>query len=184
MHLQIDGPKAVTTALSNTQLADNVFNNFSLPSGFTKSRIGETIVITGNQPFDIRHQGTDATYGPWSMTDTIPQREYLPSMTPDDYYIRVGQNIDGDQYGYWAKFDNEEGGWIESVNPSEDNDFDLATMPHFLIREANGTFTFRQGDYGGRISGDNEIVPPPDFVGNGIEARFTVTGLCLYLVKV
>ena len=161
---------AVTTALSNTQLADNVFNNFSLPSGFTKSRIGETIIITGNQPFEIRHQGTDATYGPWAMTDTIPQREYLPSAAPDDYYIRVGQNIDGDQFGYWAKFDNDEGGWIESVNPSEDNAFDLSTMPHFLIREADGTFTFREGDYVDRISGDDEIVPPPDFVGSKIEA--------------
>lgn len=161
---------AVTTALSNTQLADNVNSNLSLPSGFTKSRIGDTIVITGNAPFRIRHSGSDDTYGFWTMTDTVPQREYLPSVAPDGYYIRVGQNIAGDQFGYWAKFDDDELGWIESVNPNEQNAYDTSTMPHFLVREADGTFTFREGDYPDRIAGDDEIVPPPDFVGGQISA--------------
>jgi len=160
----------LTTAQSNTQLADHVNSNLSLPSGFTKTRIGETIVITGNQDFKIRHSGSDATYGFWTMTDTVPQREYLPSAAPDAYFIRVGQNIDGDQFGYWAEYSEDEGGWIESINPYEQNSFDTTTMPHFLVRESNGTFTFREGNYPDRISGDDEIVPPPEFIGKQISA--------------
>lgn len=159
-----------TAAKSNTQLADDVMANLSLPAGFTKTRLGETIIITGNTDFQIRHNGSDATYGFWTMTDTVPQREYLPAKAPDGYYIRVGQNIDGDQYGYWAEYSSDEGGWVESVNPYEENAYDTSTMPHFLVREANGTFTFRQGDYPDRIAGDNDIVPPPDFVGGVISA--------------
>ncbi len=160
----------LTTAQSNTQLADHVDANLSLPAGFTKSRLGETIIITGNADFRIRHSGSDATYGFWTMTDTTPQREYLPSQAPDGYFIRVGQNIDGDQFGYWAEYSADEGGWIESVNPYEENAFDVSAMPHFLIREADGSFTFREGDYPDRISGDNDIVKPPDFVGNKVSA--------------
>ncbi len=162
--------KTVTTALSNTQLAADVNANINLPSGFSKSRSAETIIITGNQDFKIRHFGSDATYGFWTMTDTVPQREYLPAKAPNNYYIRVGQNIDGDQFGYWARFKDSEGGWVESVNPYEENSYDVSTMPHFLVREADGTFTFRQGDYPDRIAGDNDIVPPPDFVGGKISA--------------
>lgn len=159
-----------TAAISNTAVSSNIYSNVSLPSGFSKSKVGDTVVITGNVDFRIRHTGTDATYGPWAMTDNIPQREYLPSAAPADYYIRVGQNIDGDQYGYWARFDDGEGGWVESVNPYEDNDFNVSTMPHWLVREADGTFTFRQGDYPGRIAGDNDTVGVPDFVDDYVQA--------------
>ena len=161
---------AVTAALSNTQLATAMQSGLSLPAGFSKQKLGETIVITGNQPFKIRHTGSDDVYGPWSMTDTVAQREYLPAVAPDDYYIHVGQNISGDQYGYWAKYDQDELGWVESVNPNEDNSFDATTMPHFLVREADNSFTFREGDYEPRIAGDNDTVLVPDFVGQKISS--------------
>jgi hypothetical protein len=158
----------ITDAQSNTQLSTHVWNNLSLPSGFSKSKLGDTIIITGNEDFEIRHFGSDPTYGPWSMTDVVAKRDYLPSQAPNGYFIRVGANIDAEDYGYWAEFRDEDGGWAESYNPYEQNAFDLTTMPHFLVRESDGSFTFKQGDYKGRIAGDNETVPPPDFVDNEI----------------
>lgn len=157
-----------TNALSNTQLADNIMANISLPSGITAYRDDTTIVLESSTPFTISQSGSDPTYGAWVMTDVVALREYLPANAPDQYYIKVGTNIDGDQYGYWAKFSADDGGWVESVDPYADNEFDLSTMPHFLVREADGTFTFQEGSYPGRIAGDNLIVPDPDFVGNEI----------------
>lgn len=164
---------SATTALSNTAITSNILNNISfsgMNGTYTTEQIGETIVITGSEAFTIEHTGTDATYGPYTMTDNVSDRQYLPASAPGDYYIRVGQNIDGEQFGYWAKFSTDNGGWIEAANPSEDNAFDTTTMPHFLVRKADGTFDFKEGDYPERIAGDPDTVADPDFVGNEITA--------------
>lgn len=158
----------VTNALSNSQLSDHVWSNISTPAGFTKSKINDTIIMECNEPFEMRVSGSDPTYGPWVMTDVVSEREYLPLDAPNGYYIKVGQNLDEELYGYWSVYDSEQGGWVESFDPEEDNDFDLTTMPHFLVRESNGTFTFKQGEYASRLTGDLETVPNPDFVGKKI----------------
>ena len=38
-------------------------------------------------------------------------------------------------------------------------------MPHLLIKQPNGSFTFEQADYGDRVAGDELSVPTPTFVG-------------------
>jgi hypothetical protein len=159
---------SLTTAYSNTELSANIYANLSLPAGFTATKMSDTIVIEGTEAFRLRHNGSDPTYGPWTMTDVVGKREYLPIEAPDDYYIAVGENIDAELYGYWAKFDVDQGGWVETFDPYEDNEFDATTMPHWLVREANGTFTFKQGEYKDRLCGDIETVPNPDFVGKEI----------------
>lgn len=160
--------QAVTTALSNSQLRNNILNNATAPAGYSLSNAGDTVVVTCDVPFEIRQSGSDPTFGPWVMGDTVAKREYLPLDAPEGYFIKVGQNIDAELYGYWARYDPDEGGWVESYDPYEENEFNPATMPHFLIREADGTFTFKQGEYKGRICGDIETVPNPDFVGKEI----------------
>ncbi len=157
-----------TAALSATQIADNVVAGLRLPTGFTAQRYDTAIYIRGTEPFEVQNLGSDATYGPWVMGDVVTNREYLPVSAPDNYPIRVGGNINDDAYGYWAKFSQADLGWIECPDPYEDNEFDHATMPHFLVREADNSFTFRQGEYLPRIAGDADTIPTPDFVDNKI----------------
>lgn len=157
-----------TNAISSTTVADNIMANLNLPSGFTATRFDLAIYFVGDEPFEIEQRGSDNTYGPWAMGDVVENREYLPNTAPEGYPIRIGGNIDGDQYGYWAKYSKDEGGWVECPDPYEDNEFDHDTMPHFLIRQADGTFEFRQGEYPARIAGDIDTVPHPDFVNNEI----------------
>ena len=157
-----------TNALSGTELSSNVYSNIVTPTGFSKSKDDDTVILTCTEEFEIKHTGSDPTYGPWSMANVVSDREYLPRTAPDGYFIKVGQNLSDELYGYWSLYDVTQGGWVESYDPTEDNDFDLSTMPHFLVREADGTFTFRQGDYAARLSGDLETVPNPDFVGKEI----------------
>jgi hypothetical protein len=161
---------AVTTALSNTALATAIIGGLSLPAGITAAQNGETIVLTGTAVFTLEHTGTDQTYGPWAMTDSVPDRKYLPLNAPADYPIRVGSNIDGELIGYWAKFDSYEGGWIEAADPHAANFFNPSTMPHVLVREADGSFTFKENEWEGRKAGDVDTVKPPDFVDNKITA--------------
>jgi len=55
--------------------------------------------------------------------------------------------------------------WEEIADPNAANSFDVATMPHVIVREADGTFTFKRGTYNSRPVGDATVTPNPDFIG-------------------
>lgn len=78
----------------------------------------------------------------------------------DDYYVTFVANA-GSGFG--------EGVWQETVEPGAVYKFDATTMPHVLVRESNGTFTFREFDWSGRVAGDSATVPEPSFVGSKIQ---------------
>ena len=170
--ISIDGlnvyTKAGGLALSATEIQDDIMTNLALPAGFTKTTMDQTVVISGDRSFDIKHTGSDASFGPWTMREVVGKREYLPLAAPEGYHIRVGANVDGEDFGYWAEFDSNEGGWTESSDPYEDNEFDSSTMPHWLIRGEDGNFTFEKGEYVARIAGDLDTIPNPDFIGSKI----------------
>jgi hypothetical protein len=78
---------------------------------------------------------------------------------------------------YYVKFESSNGGsgvgvWKEAVAPSILLGMNAATMPHILVRESNGTFTFKQATYKNRLVGDNESNPLPSFIGRTIADVF------------
>ena len=161
---------ALDPALSATEVADDIISNITLPSGFSITRNDLTLTISNASDFTIEHTGTDDTYGPITMRQSVSKRAHLPQLAPDNYYIRVGATLDGNELGYWAKFSATDGGWIESPDPTADNAFDPATMPHWLVRQADGTFIFKQGTYDSRLAGDVDTSPNPDFVGSQVQS--------------
>ena len=64
------------------------------------------------------------------------------------------------------------GGWVEVVAPGVSTTLNPATMPHALVSEADGTFTFKQLDWATRDVGDDVTNPVPSFVGNRINDVF------------
>lgn len=74
---------------------------------------------------------------------------------------------------YWVKLETDGSGpgiWREAVKPGTKLQIDGTTMPHNLVREADGTFTFRPAEWDERKCGDDEeISPDPSFVGAYIE---------------
>lgn len=159
--------KAVTTALSNTQIGDDIYNTITLPTGMTKSRVGNSIVLSSTTDFSISVVGSDFTYGPVVNKDVLPYREHLSPEAPNGFKIKLGKSLTAD--GYWAQFSTTHGGWIETADPTIANGFDLTTMPHTLTRNADGTFTFDEGTWEARAVGDDETAPKPDFVGDTIK---------------
>jgi len=78
---------------------------------------------------------------------------------------------------YSSRFDNyyvvREGGvWRETARPGEEFKLDPDTMPHTLVRNADGTFTFKQVDWSYREAGDLQSVPFPSFVGSYMQYVF------------
>ena len=78
----------------------------------------------------------------------------------DDYYVKFVANT-GSGFGH--------GVWQETVAPAIQYLFDATTMPHVLVRETDGTFTFRKFTWSGRVAGDAITAPNPSFVGSTIQ---------------
>lgn len=80
----------------------------------------------------------------------------------DDYYVE-----------YQADGTNPNGGvWKEAMKAGEHRSFYGHTMPHLLVRNADGTFTFKAADWASRAVGDLNSCPMPSFVGRRISDIF------------
>ena len=79
---------------------------------------------------------------------------------------------------YWVEFiadaNNPYGGvWKEGTKPGEAKSLLASTMPHVLVREADGTFTLKAADWEPRKVGDlTKTNPMPSFVGRKINDIF------------
>lgn len=70
----------------------------------------------------------------------------------DDYYVSLITDLTGQQV------------WKETVKPGVEIELDASTMPHQLVSNASGTFTFQQTSYKERMIGDDTTNPFPSFV--------------------
>jgi len=59
------------------------------------------------------------------------------------------------------------GVWEETVGPGLQHRIDPLTMPHQLVRQANGSFSFDPIDWENRLVGDNLTNPIPSFIDQG-----------------
>ena len=82
----------------------------------------------------------------------------------DNYYVRF-EPLDG-------KDDFGPGVWKETVAPGIPHKLDAATLPHALIRQADGTFSFGPLEWEERTCGDEDSAPLPSFVGSPLNGIF------------
>ena len=164
-------------------------------TGFTIARNGPVIHIKKTDGSDFSIDGTD-TQGNTKMTvikDSVQQFTDLPNVSPNGYVVKItgdeGTNFDN----YYVKFTTnngnalEEGQWEETVEAGITFKLDYSTMPHVLIRQADGNFRFARVDggtytisgttfalpqWGERIVGDLVSSPNPSFIGNKINNVF------------
>lgn len=79
----------------------------------------------------------------------------------DDYYVRFGKASASDPV-------STPGVWKEVPQPGIKTTFNATTMPHVLIRQADGTFVFKAATWLERRAGDLDTIPEPSFVGGVI----------------
>ena len=74
----------------------------------------------------------------------------LPAQFLNNAVITVGASDETTADNYYLTFETTDGGnkgagtWVESVGPDVNLGIDPTTMPHALIREADGTYSFRE----------------------------------------
>jgi len=73
---------------------------------------------------------------------------------------------------FYVKYVSASAVWQECPLPGVQTSFNAATMPHILVREADGTFTFKKATWDDRLVGDTTSAPAPSFVGKKIKSVF------------
>ena len=187
-----DGDDPLSTDTVATSLRNSL--NSAL-TGFTIAQNGPVLHIKKNDGSNFSIDGSD-TQGDTKMTiikDTVQRFTDLPNVSPNGYIVEVKGDEDTNFDNYYVKFVTnnggafEEGQWEETVESGITFKFDYATMPHVLIRQADGNFRFARVDgdtytaggqsfdlpkWGERTVGDLISAPNPSFIGNKINNVF------------
>ena len=151
--------------------------NSALGSGWTVDRSGSVLYIikADKSSFTFKVEdsnGNNNLYGFYGTANTISD---LPLTAPNGFKLKVAGDAEASEDDYYVEFVTSDGDtfsqgvWIETVKPGIKYKFDASTMPHVLIRESNGTFTFKQATWGEREVGDEDTNEEPSFVGKSIK---------------
>ena len=143
------------TTLSTTQVASDLVSGLNSGlTGFTIAQNGPVIHIKKSDGSNFSIDGND-TQGNTHMTivkDTIQRFTDLPTVSPNGYIVEVKGDENTDFDNYYVKFVTnngnafEEGQWEECVQPGIEFKFNYDTMPHVLVRQADGNFRFARVD--------------------------------------
>lgn len=96
----------------------------------------------------------------------------LPAQAPDGYLVEITGEGSRTGDNYWVRYDASGLIWRETVKPGVITGLDATTMPHALVRAADGQFDFKPLTWGGRSCGDDETNPMPSFVGATVNDVF------------
>ena len=96
----------------------------------------------------------------------------LPASAPDGFTVKITGEKGSNTDDYYVRYDAETQVWRECVRPGLKNHIKNSTMPHVLVREADGTFTFKEAEWNAREAGDEDSNPLPSFIDNTINDIF------------
>jgi hypothetical protein len=140
--------------LNVNDIVGNLVALINANANYVAAAIGNTIFVrranSGN--FAISAVGGNAGTSITAFKGSVTSAAQLPKSFFKDYKIKVEGTTDSGSDDYWVKFvtsDNTSAGagfWEETIAPGVIQDLDATTMPHVIIREANGSFTYRQLD--------------------------------------
>ena len=162
---------------------------------------GPSIYISSDSDFSISVTAETSENYIDSFKDTAQTLASLPVTAKDGMILQVEGAPDSGIDDYYVKFVTTSGAgtvgkgtWEECAIPSLENGLapDAATMPHLLIKQANGTFVFKKADgqnhtssaggtptydyskfkWGERVAGDTKTSPDPTFIGKTINNMF------------
>ena len=182
--------------LSTEQVATDLKNGLNSGlSGFTIAQNGSVLWIRKTDGTNFSIDGRD-TQGNTQLTvvkNSIQRFTDLPTVSPNGYVVEVKGDESTNFDNYYVKFVTnnggalEEGQWEETVEAGITFKFNYGTMPHVLIRQADGNFRFARVDgdtytisgtdftlpkWGERTVGDLESAPNPSFIDSKINNVF------------
>lgn len=172
----ITTPSQTEKSVTSDVIINSLVTSINGVSGFTATRVGTSIEIENASPFTISVKGAIDGDGMISYQDSVDNISKLPNKSAHNRVFKVSNSINTED-DYYVKFiaDNGVSGsgyWEETVKPDVSPGLTDSTMPHQLVRNSNGTFTFQKATWEPRLVGDDTTNEHPSFVGNTIQQVF------------
>lgn len=179
-----------TSSNTNTEsIRDGLFSAVGSPTNITCTKIGNSsfsiVKSTGTLTVSASDgYGDDASQ---IVADTVQTFSDLPSPAINNMVVEVTGDNSNNFDNYYVKYDSSKDAWTETVAPAIATTLDNTTMPHVLIRTADGNFRFSQVDgstytisgtdynvpsWGTRVAGDLTSAPNPSFIGGKLNDIF------------
>lgn len=160
-----------------TQAGSATYTSPEIAPEFECTLIGSVLHIKSPVDFRIKitHENPTNVY---VIRDTVTNETRLPNFCKNGTVLQIVNTSNVDFDDWYAKFTTDdgstfgEGKWKETVASGLEYQIDASTMPHKLVRGANGTFTLSEVDWDDRNIGDNNTNPLPTFVGKKLRSIF------------
>lgn len=172
-YLTPDGASGSAACPDTSAIAGELRDDL-VAAGYTCVKVGSTVTIT-NFPANgtLQTQGGSGDKSVRGFIRDVQSFSDLPPVCPEGRIVRVAGDLEAQGDDYYVVY--EKGIWRETLDYGEGEKLDSATMPHVLVREANGTWTFKRHTWKDRSVGDSESSRTPSFVGTTINDIFVYT---------
>ncbi len=154
--------------LSTTQ---GLANYTGITSHFTFESYDSVIYgkpTDGNAGYSVESADGQGNLAMYVVRDEIQDFSRLPYYGKTNVKIKVTGDEGDTLTDYFVAFQGN-GVWSETIAPGTSLGLDNTKMPHALVNNNNGTFTFKQLTFNERICGSITTNPDPSFVGQAIQ---------------
>ena len=154
--------------LSTTQ---GLSNYSGITSHFTFESYDSVIYgkpTDGNAGYTVESADGQGNLAMYVVRDEIQDFSRLPYYGKTNVKIKVTGDEGDTLTDYFVAFQGN-GVWSETIAPGTSLGLDNTKMPHALVNNNNGTFTFKQLTFNERICGSITTNPDPSFVGQAIQ---------------
>ena len=179
------------SAYQTTEIVDQLVSQIGSLSGFTITDLGSDIHFSSASDFTIKATDGFGNQASQVIKGTAQKFSDLPSKAVNGFEVEVTGDDSNAFDNYYVKYvsgnNNDEGFFQECQKSGLQDSIDVATLPHLLIRQADGNFRFTPAnghtytisgtdftvpEYGSRQVGDLTSSPEPSFVGQKMSDIF------------
>ena len=171
-------PTTSTVQLNVADIVTSLVNLINANANYVASGVGNIIYVrrANNGDFAIEAKGGSVGTAIDAFKGSVVSVAQLPKQFINNLKLKIAGSVESGADDYWVVFKTSDnttsgyGSWEETIAPSTVTDLNEETMPHVIIREANGTFTYRQLDEASALGSAGTTVV------TGIPTSVVVTG--------
>lgn len=153
-----------------------------IAEGYTCGQYGSTIEISNLTATDeIAVTSSNGDKCIKSFKDTIDAFSNLPPNAAPGRVVKVRGDAEKAQDDYYVIYEDKL--WVETYAYGDYAGLNPSTMPHILVRNSDGTWVFKEHEWGFREVGSAESNPHPSFVGEKINDIFPYTNRLGFLTS-
>lgn len=176
-------PTQTTEVVQSTAIASALKTaiDAALSSTFTVTLAQSTLWIRKNDgtDFELKVEDTRSNTHMSVVKGKVQKFTDLPTVAPVGFVVEIAGDASSSFDNYFVKFEPtnasasfDTGIWMETIKPDIPYKLDPSTMPHALVREADGSFTFKHLTWDERTCGDEKSAPEPSFVNRPLSNIF------------